>query len=284
MPTRELIVAPGNEAQAQAWDGDEGEIWARYPEFFESSVRRHQAKLMEAAALTAEARVLDIGCGTGDSTRDAARAAKRGAAVGIDLSARMLERARAAARDLTNATFVQGDAQTYPFEPGSFDVAISRTGAMFFADQTAAFTNIARAMRAGGRLALVSWQGPERNERFLSFVDALTLGGGLAPPPPNAPSPFAHADPSRTEQILTGAGFADVRIDPLELPMYFGATADDGYEVLSRLLAWMTGTLAEGERARAFRRLRDTLVAHETPDGVTYRSSAWLITAERAGN
>jgi SAM-dependent methyltransferase len=283
MSTSELIVAPGSEDQAQAWDGDEGEIWARYPELFESSVRQHQAKLMEAAALTAEARVLDIGCGTGDSTRDAARAAKRGAAVGIDLSARMLERARAraAAQDVTNATFVQGDAQIYPFEPGSFDVAISRTGAMFFADQTAAFTNIARAMRARGRLALVSWQGPERNEWFLSFVDALTLGRGLAPPPPNAPSPFAHADPSRTEQILTDAGFADVRIDSLELPMYFGTTVDEGYEVLSQLLAWMTGELASGERAKAFQRLRDTLVAHETPDGVTYESRAWLITAER---
>jgi SAM-dependent methyltransferase len=283
MSTSELIVAPGSEDQAQAWDGDEGEIWARYPELFESSVRQHQAKLMEAAALTAEARVLDIGCGTGDSTRDAARAAKRGAAVGIDLSARMLKRARAraAAQDVTNATFVQGDAQIYPFEPGSFDVAISRTGAMFFTDQTAAFTNIARAMRARGRLALVSWQGPERNEWFLSFVDALTLGRGLAPPPPNASSPFAHADPSRTEQILTDAGFADVRIDSLELPMYFGTTVDEGYEVLSQLLAWMTGELASGERAKAFQRLRDTLVAHETPDGVTYESRAWLITAER---
>jgi SAM-dependent methyltransferase len=283
MPTRELIVAPGNEQQARAWDGDEGEIWAGDPEFFESSVRQHQAKLMEAAALTTEARVLDIGCGTADSTRDAAQAAQRGAAMGIDLSARMLERARscAAAQDLTNVTFVQGDAQIYPFKPGSFDVAISRTGTMFFADPAAAFTNIARALQANGRLVLVSWQGPERNEWFRSFVDALTLGRGLAPPPPNAPSPFAHADPSRTEQILTDAGFADIRIDSLELPMYFGATADQGYEVLSQLLAWMTGKLTPGERAKAHQRLRDTLVAHETPDGVAYESRAWLITAER---
>jgi SAM-dependent methyltransferase len=116
MPTRELIVAPGNEQQARAWDRDEGETWARYPEFFESSVRQHQATLLEAAALTTEARVLDIGRGTADSTRDAAQAAQRGAAMGIDLSSRMLERARAraAAQDLTNATFVQGDAQIYP--------------------------------------------------------------------------------------------------------------------------------------------------------------------------
>jgi hypothetical protein len=106
-------------------------------------------------------------------------------------------------------------------------------------------------------------------------------GQGARPPPPNAPSPFAHADPSRTEQILTDTGFADIRIDPLELPMYFGATSDQGYEVLSQLLAWMTGKLTPGERAKAHQRLRDTLVAHETPDGVAYESRAWLITAER---
>jgi SAM-dependent methyltransferase len=283
MPTSELTVAPGNEDQARAWDGDEGEIWARYPDFFESSVRQHQARLMDAAAVTAEARVLDVGCGTGDSTMDAARAAYRGAAVGIDLSARMLERARARAAEqqVTNVSFVQGDAQIHPFEPASFDVAISRTGAMFFADQTAAFTNLARALRPNGRLVLVSWQGPQRNEWFLSFVDALTLGRGLPPPPPDAPSPFAHADPSRTAQILADAGFTDIRIDPLELPMRFGATVDEGYEVLSRLLAWMTGQLAPDERANAFQRLRDTLTAHVTPDGVIYRSCAWLITARR---
>lgn len=283
MPTSELLVAPGNEQQAGAWDGDEGEIWARYPGFFESSLRQHQAKLMEAAALTAEARVLDIGSGTGDSTRDAARAAARGAAVGIDLSARMIEcaRARAARMNVTNVTFVQADAQIYPFESASFDGAISRTGSMFFADQTAAFANIARAIRPRGRVALVSWQGPARNEWFLSFVEAMTLGKGLVPPQPNAPGPFAHADTARTQQILTDAGFAEIAIAPLELPMYFGATADEGYEVLSQLLVWMTSKLGSAERDKAFQRLHDTLAEHETPDGVTYQSAAWLVTAQR---
>lgn len=282
MSTSEFPVAPGNVNQAQSWGGDEGEIWARYPEFFDSSTREHQAKLMEAAAITAEALVLDIGCGTGGSTIEAARAAHRGTAVGVDLSARMIARARAlaAAQDVTNATFIHGDAQIHPFEPASLDVVISRTGAMFFADQIAAFTNIARALRSHGRLALVSWQGPERNEWFQSFVDALTLGRGLAPPPPNAPSPFAHADPARTVQILTDAGFTNVHINPLELPIYFGNTVDDGYQVLSQLFAWMTRPLAPGEQAAASNRLRDTLAAHMTPDGVTYESHAWLITAQ----
>jgi SAM-dependent methyltransferase len=283
MPITELSVAPGNEPQAQAWDGEEGEIWARHAEFFQSSVRRHQGRLMRAADVPADARVLDVGCGTGDVTRDAARAARRGSVTGIDLSSAMLERARelAAALGIHNVTFLHGDAQRFPFAPGSFDLVISRTGTMFFADQRAAFTNIASALRPRGRMALMSWQGPERNEWFLEFVDAMTLGRGLAPPPPDAPSPFAHADTTRTEGILTAAGFTDVAFESLELPMYFGATVEEGHRILGELLAWMAGELDPDDRARAFERLRATLEAHETPDGPVFGSGAWLITARR---
>jgi SAM-dependent methyltransferase len=283
MPISELSVAPGNETQAQAWDGDEGEIWARHADFFRSSVRRHQASLMRAAAVPTDARVLDVGCGTGDATRDAARAARRGAATGIDLSSAMLQRARelAASDGIRNVTFLHGDAQHFAFAPASFDLVISRTGTMFFADQVAAFTNIASAVRSGGRLALVSWQGPERNEWFLAFVDAMTLGRGLAPPPADAPSPFAHADPTRTEGILTAAGFTDVAFEPLDLPMYFGATVEEGHRVLVEMLGWMAGDLEPEGRAHAVERLRGTLEAHETPDGPAFGSAAWLITARR---
>ena len=283
MAISESSVAPGNETQARAWDGDEGATWARYPRFFDSSVRLHQARLMAAAGIPAEARVLDVGCGTGDVTRDAALLARRGVVTGIDLSSRMLERARevAASQGIHNVTFLHGDAQCYPFEPASFDVVISRTGTMFFADQVAAFTNIASATRPRGRLVLMSWQGPERNEWFLSFVDAMTLGRGLAPPPADAPNPFAHADPARTEVILTAAGFTDVDVEPLELPMYFGATVAEGHRVVGELLAWMTGALEPDDRARAFERLRETLEAHDTPDGPAFGSGAWLISARR---
>lgn len=284
MSTSNLTAAPGNEHQAQAWDGVEGDLWARHPEFFESSTRAHQARLMEAAALTPGERVLDIGCGTGDSTLDAARAVSPGSALGIDLSSRMLDRARAMAlaHRLPNATFVHGDAQVFPFGPASFDCAISRTGSMFFADQVAAFTNIARALRPHGRLALVSWQGPEHNEWFMAMVDALTGGRGLPAPPPDAPSPFAHADPSRTEAILSQAGFGEARFDALDLPMYFGGTVDEGHHVLGQLLGWMVSEVEPPEREEGLRRLRASLAAHETPHGVAYRSSAWLITARLA--
>ena len=91
MTASDLSVAPGNEAQAQAWDGDEGELWARHHEFFEASTRRHQQRLMEGAAIAADERVLDVGCGSGALTLAAARAAHEGRAVGIDLSAPLID-------------------------------------------------------------------------------------------------------------------------------------------------------------------------------------------------
>lgn len=283
MPADQLTIGQGNEGQAEAWDGSEGEVWAKYPRFFDESVRRHQAAMMAAANIASTDRVLDVGCGNGESTRAAARAAAAGSAVGIDLSSKMIDRARelAAAEGLANTTFVHADAQVYPFDAESFDVVVSRTSAMFFADQVGAFTNIGRAMTRGGRLVLVSWQGPDRNEWLRSFVEALTLGAGLAPPPPGTPTPFAHADPERTTEVLTEAGFRDVEIEGLELPMYFGADADEGYAVLSELLAWMIGDRTGADRKKALDNLRATLAAHETTDGVAYGSAAWLITARR---
>ena len=283
MTANQLVVGKGNEGQAQAWDGDEGDLWSMYSEFFDLSVRLHQAKLMEAAAIAADERVLDLGCGNGGSTREAARAAASGLAVGIDLSSKMIERARelAGAEEVTNASFVHGDAQVHAFEPRAFDLAISRTGAMFFADQVTAFTNVGRALTGGARLALVSWQGPDRNEWISSFGAALTLGKGMTPPPPDAPSPFGHADPDRVTHILTDAGFGDVTLEGFDAPMYFGADADEGFTVLSKTLAWMMRDLEGADRARALQNLRATLDEHETPEGVVYASSAWVISARR---
>jgi SAM-dependent methyltransferase len=283
MTASELTVAPGNEAQARAWDGDEGELWARHHEFFETSTRLQQERLLEAAAIAAGERVLDVGCGSGGVTLAAARAADGGEAVGIDLSAPMIDVARESARaqGVGNATFVRGDAQVYPFEAGAYDVVLSCTGSMFFSDQVAAFRNLARALRPGGRVVLLSWRAPGRNEWFSTFVDVMTLGRPPAPPPPEAPSPFAHADPARTEQILTAAGLAEVRSQSVEEPMYFGRTVDEGFDVLSRLLGWMAGDLTPGERSVAFGKLRSSLEEHLTAEGVAYGSAAWLVTAQR---
>lgn len=276
-------VAPSNADQLTAWDGDEGGVWAAHPDFFDGSVRHLHRRLMEAAAVAPDDRVLDLGCGTGQCTRDAARQAVRGEAVGIDLSRPMLRVAEAAAarEGLGNTRFVHGDAQVHPFDPGSFDLAVSRTGAMFFADQLAAFTNVARAMRPGGRLALVSWRNPGENAWFTSLVHALRPDLPVTAPSPDAPSPFRHADPDATTAVLTAAGFERVELVPLDMPMYFGRDAGEGFSVVSDLLGWMVRELEPAARDEALTRLRDLLQSHETEDGVTLSCAAWLITAVR---
>ena len=126
-----MTATIANAEMARAWDGAEGEDWARDWNYYDRAARDYQTHLDAAAAIESGYRVLDIGCGNGESTRIAARAADLGSALGIDLSTRMLERARALAdaEGITNATFVRGDAQVHPFERNAFDVAISRFGA-----------------------------------------------------------------------------------------------------------------------------------------------------------
>lgn len=241
MSTDQLLVGKGNEGQAEAWDGDEGAQWAANPEFFDGSIRRQHARLLDAAHIVSTDCVLDIGCGNGLTTRDAARAAASGGALGVDLSSQMIERARSLTESegLTNAHFVQADAQVHPFEPEDYDVAISRFGSMFFGNQVAAFKNIRRALRSGGRLVLISWQGPQGNEWLTSFGRALTLGRGMPTPPPDAQGPFAHANPDYVTQLLHDAGYDEIAIDAVEEPLYFGTNADEAYPVMSELLAWM---------------------------------------------
>lgn len=148
-----------NVEAARAWDG-ESEHRVQYAARYDDGVRAQTRWLLEAAAIAAGERPIDVGCGCGGSTLDAARQAASGLVLGVDLSARMINRARerGLARGITNASFEQADVQVQPFEDGAFDLAISRYGATFFGDRVAAFRNINRALRPGGRLAILSWQ------------------------------------------------------------------------------------------------------------------------------
>ncbi|SFB54738.1 Methyltransferase domain-containing protein [Amycolatopsis marina] len=176
-------VSNDNAEQLSAWDGDQGTFWADRADRIDEGVARYHEHLMAAARIGATDIVLDIGCGNGQATRDAARRATAGWALGVDLSSRMLELARRLAeRDqLSNVTLRQADAQTHPFPSQSFDLAISRHGAMFFGDPPAAFANIARAMRPAARLVLLSWQLPQHNEWLTAFRAAFTSGRPVPP-------------------------------------------------------------------------------------------------------
>jgi SAM-dependent methyltransferase len=278
-----LQIAATNAGQAEAWDGSEGAYWAAHADHFDRAIAAYHLPFLDAAAIGTGEQVLDIGCGTGQTTRDTARLAPAGGALGVDLSAEMVALARrlAAAEGRANARFEQADAQIFPFPAGGFDVAISRTGAMFFGDPQAAFTNIARALRGQGRLALLSWQPPSANEWFAELTGALAAGRDLPVPPPQAPGPFALADPDRVRQLLAGAGFTGIEVDPVQAPMWFGTDPGEAYDFAVGLLGWMLEGLGERQRSQALGALRATVTAHSTAGGVVYRSGAWLIRARR---
>jgi SAM-dependent methyltransferase len=276
-------VDPMNAAQAQAWDGREGDYWAANADSFEQSLARYDAALFAAAAIRPGDHVLDVGCGTGSTTREAARQAGHGTATGVDLSAAMITFARAAAvgTGVGNACFLQGDAQVYPFPTAVFDVVVSRTGAMFFGDPAAAFANLARATRPGGRLVLLVWQAFERNPWIVRISTALAAGREPPAPPEGVPGPFAFADPNRLRGLLTGAGYTGIEVADVREPLNFGPDPDTAHALLSGLLHWMVADFDPPTRTRALAALHAALAAHHTPRGVELDSAAWLVTATR---
>ncbi len=274
-----------NAAQRQAWDGPMGAFWADNADRFDRGAHAYREMFEQAAAVEPDDQVLDIGCGAGQSTRDAARRAHRGHAYGVDLSARLLEiaRRRAAHEQVGNVTFTQADAQVHPFTPASVDVAISRLGSMFFADPLAAFTNVRSALRPGGRLVLLVWQSLDRNEFIHRVLDALTPDRETPLPSAQGPGPLSLADPKQVHVLLENAGFADVELVGVESPINFGVDPDDALAFQSGQHAGLLADLAPDTRARALHHLHDDLFAHYDPHrGVLYRSAAWIVQASNS--
>jgi SAM-dependent methyltransferase len=278
-----MLEMVANVDQAQTWDGDDGDHWTEWVSHYEAAVQPHYQRMRTAAAVAPAERVLDIGAGCGKSTIDAARAASDGSAHGVDLSSRMLEfaRLRAQAAGVRNVTFEQADAQVRPFDANAYDVAISRTGGMFFGDPVAAYANIGRALRPRGRLVLLTWQGVEQNEWLREIQTALAAGRQMPPPPSDEPGPLSLSDPARVHAVLEDAGFVGVSLDPVSAPFRLGANADDAFEFMSTsgIAHGMLRGADEATRQRALDGLRATFDAHDTGHGVLYQSGAWIITA-----
>jgi SAM-dependent methyltransferase len=248
---------------------------------YDAELRRHNEHLRTAACVSSHDCVLDIGCGTGQATREAARAAVAGSAVGVDVSTPMLERARQLSDDqgLGNITFQQADAQVHRFPPAHFDLCISRFGTMFFADPVAAFTNIGHALRPAARLVMLVWQARDRNEWATAIAQVLPTASAA----PDGPGPFSLGDPAVTEGILTAAGFAEVSVTDVHEHVYYGADGATAHDAVLRLLG-LDDRLADLDAAAAAQartRLRVTLDAHDTGDGVYFDSRAWLVSARR---
>lgn len=243
------------------------------PVDYDAELQLHNRAFRHACAILSHERVLDIGCGAGQTTRDAACAASAGSAVGIDVSAPMIARASelAAAQGVRNVRFEHGDAQAHPFPPQGFDVAISRFGTLFFADPIAAFRNIRGALADDGRLVMMVWQALEANEW------SLAIQGDRA----QSSAAFSLADPSAAKQILDAAGFVDATFQDVHEPVYYGDSAEAALDWIGQFQATrdalrsLDAASAEHEQAR----LRETVAQHHRDDGVWFDSRAWIISA-----
>jgi SAM-dependent methyltransferase len=283
---------------------------------FDDEIRPHNDRFRAAARVGPGDRVLDIGCGTGQSTREAARAAVGGSVLGVDLSAPAIELARQLTEHegLRNVAYLRADAQVHPFPAGHFDLCISRFGTMFFADPVAALANIGSALRPGGRLVMLVWQARERNEWSTAIRRALAgpdiparrpdrgargpdlgvhgtdlgvhgadLGVHGADEPAGRPDPFALGDPEVTRGVLAAAGFTGAGFAEVNEPVYYGPDPDVAYDLVlglrdpKELLAGLDAAAAE----RARQRLRLVLTEHATGGGVHFGSRSWIVTARR---
>lgn len=265
-----------NVHQSEAWNGYEGRHWADHHDRYDAVNGGFNEALLDAAAIGPHDRVLDIGCGNGQVARLAAGRARLGGATGVDLSGPMLARARALAEGegVRNVTFEQGDAQVYPFAEGGFDVAVSRAGVMFFADPVAAFGNVRRALREGGRLAFLSMAS-------LAGSDLGTVFAVL--PPRDEPAighhgPLSLSDPGRVHEILDGAGFRDAACRHVEAEQVWGRDARDAARFLA---GWGPIRHNYGESDEIVESFVAALRPFERDGAVRLRGAAWLVTARR---
>jgi SAM-dependent methyltransferase len=255
------------------------------PGGYDAELRRHNEVLRQACGIQFRDRVLDIGCGAGQTTRQAARTARAGSALGVDVSAPAIERARELARaeGLRNVVFERADAQVYRFPHERFDLAISRFGTMFFDDPVAAFANMGRALRPAGRLVMMVWQAHERNEWDIIIRQSLGGPQALATIAAGEPDPFSLADPPAVTEILEAAGFAGVTFTDVCEPVYYGPD-------VAAALDWVGGftctrealkRLGPAAAVHAAGRLREALAAHTGDEGVRFNSRAWIVAAHR---
>ena len=275
-----------NAAQAQRWNGTSGQYWIANRERHITGRRYLIPYLFDAADISSGERVLDIGCGCGETTIMAARAARRsgfnatGFAVGLDLSRPMLTVARQLAEqaNVNNVRFVQGDAQIRPVRRESCNVIISSFGVMFFEDPAKAFTGLADAICPNGRLAFLCWRNDSQNELLAIPLQAFS-SYMLSPSP--APEDL-FVDPQQVTELLSDSGWRNIQIRAITEPAWMGSDVADvmsyvrGMPVVRGLAASLKDDMLS---ERVLATISEQYAARQRSDGVWVRAAAWLVTA-----
>ena len=282
---KQAALPTANAEQTETWNGTTGSKWVRYQDSLDRMFTPFCDKLFETAAIQSGQFVLDIGCGCGVTTLEAAKyAGPRGHVQGVDISAPMTNRARERNAELgLNAAFDVADASSHDFGAAKFDHLISRFGVMFFDEPAAAFANLHKALDKKGGLTFVCWRSLRENPWLMvPMKAALAHMPPLERSAPGAPGPFAFADKDHVTTILTVAGFSNITFTPFDASMVLGQHLDEALEQalaigpLSRLLL--------EQEADVYRRVtestRTELAKHLTPAGVLLAGAIWIVQAD----
>jgi SAM-dependent methyltransferase len=280
---------PDNTAMARYWNEVAGPRWVQRQAMQEARNVEMLEQLLAAARPAPGERVLDIGCGTGVTTEPYTKAVgPTGHVTAADISRPMLDAARRRidAAGLGNVTLLLADAQTHEFPAGSFDLLTSRLGVMFFADPTAAFGNLIKALRPGGRLCMAVWATvAESLHQHLPLEVAIKHLGPPAPQSPHAPGPNAYGDRSYLRGVLDAAGFAEIGIDPRQFLVH-GDTAANAAEhaagmgAVQRLMDEKNAKAAT--RAAIVKEIAAAFAPYEATGGLRIPATFLLVTARRS--
>ncbi len=284
-----MRVAPENEEALEAWNGVLFDRFLRYRSLVVGGLGAHGDEALRRHPPKEEDRVLDIGCGFGDTAQQIARiVGPSGSVLGIDVAPRFIDVAEREGRaaGLDHLRFAVADLQTTTFEE-TFDYAFSRFGTMFFALPVPALRNVAEALEPGGRLCLVVWRRKLDNP-WLHVAEGVVSGfveeEEETDEPTCGPGPFSMADADTVAEQLTIAGFRDVGFERCDIPYRIGGDLD---EAISYNMAIgpaaeairLAGAQGDAMRTQVEAALRDALSPYVTADGVVLGASTWLVTA-----
>ena len=282
------IVASNKEA-TDAWSGPLFERFVQFRDRVAGGLGAHGEAAMEAWPPSPGGRVLDLGCGFGDTTqRLAARVGPDGEAVGVDVSEPFIAMAReeAEAAGVDNVSFLSGDVQAMDLGEG-FDYAFSRMGLMFFANPVQALGNIRSALTPGGRLCAVVWRRKEDNEwvrRAELVVDEYLEHPEESDEPTCGPGPFSMANADTVSEQLKIAGFEDVSLRRCDLALKIGDDLDQAVEFNMALgpageVLRLWEDRIDEIRPKIAGDLRAALAEFDGPDGVFAPASTWIVGA-----
>jgi SAM-dependent methyltransferase len=284
---------PGANAEAiEAWDGPLYDTFVRFRHIVTRGLGAHGDAALRLVPPQAGQRVLDVGCGFGDSTQQIAElVGPSGAAVGVDAAERFIETARAETEEagVRNVSFLVADVQTTKFED-AFDMAFSRMGTMFFVSPVAALRNVREALVPGGKLVMVVWRRREDNHwlhRAQQIVEGIVQKPEEYDEPTCGPGPFSMANADTTSDILVHSGFVDISLTRCDLDMACGATIDEAIDLVMSLGPAGEILRLQGDRAAHLHgqidaALREGLAEFVRDDGEVWApASTWIVTASR---